>query len=161
KGKLLNVTQLTTKLPNGNRATLEVLEHPGAVLIIPLLSRVRMVLLKQYRAAIGQYIYELPAGTLEKEEKPLAAARREIVEETGYRAGRWTRLGLIYPAPGYTTEKITIFQAEDLDFKGKKPEADEVIETLTVSRRQVKELLAMGELVDAKTICALSMCGWL
>ena len=160
-GKLLKVFVKKETLPNGYRATFEMIRHPGAALVAPLLSRDRMILLRQLRPVIGAYIYELVAGTLGRGESPLACARREIIEETGFSASKFTRLGSIYPVPGYSTEKIVIFKAEGLKKVERRPEEDEVIETCVFTRAEVRKLLKSGRIVDAKTICALAMCGWL
>ena len=159
--KFLNVKKRTTKLPNGNTVALELVDHPGAVLIVPFLTRNKVILLRQFRAVINSYIFELPAGTLEKGEQPLACARREIIEETGYSARKYTKLGIIYPVPGYSTEKITMYTAEGLIMRGAACEADEVIEPLVVTRKTVRELFKAGKIIDAKTICAFAHCGWL
>ncbi len=159
--EFLNIKKRATKLPNGHTVRLELVEHPGAVLIVPFLTRDTVILLRQFRPVINAYIFELPAGTLEKGEQPLACARREIIEETGYRAKKLTRLGSIYPVPGYSTEKITLYKAENLTERGMACEADEVIETLVVTKKMVRELFAAGKIIDAKTICAFAHCGWL
>ena len=157
----LNIKKRAAQLPNGHTARLELVEHPGAVLIVPFLTRDTVILLRQFRPVINAYIFELPAGTLEKGEQPLACARREIIEETGYSAKKLTRLGIIYPVPGYSTEKITLYKAENLTERGMACEADEVIETLVVTKKMVRELFAAGKIIDAKTICAFAHCGWL
>jgi ADP-ribose pyrophosphatase len=159
--KFLNIKKHTTKLPNGHTINLELVDHPGAVLIVPFLTKDKVILLRQFRPVINAYIFELPAGTLEKAEQPLACARREIIEETGYSAKKFTRLGIIYPVPGYSTEKITIYKAEELAERGMACEADEVIETCVVTKKIVCELFASGKIIDAKTICAFAHCGWL
>jgi len=161
QGRLLKVVTQTIRLPNGAVINLEKVEHPGAVLIIPLLSRRSMVMLRQFRPVIGTYLYELPAGTIEHGEQPARCARREVQEETGYTATRLTRLGMIYPVPGYSTEKIYIYRAEGLQPGTKRPEQDEVIQARIVTRQQVRRLYGRGHIVDAKTICALLRCAWL
>ncbi len=159
--QFLNIKKRTTKLPNGHTVHIELVDHPGAVLIVPFFSRDKVILLRQFRPVINAYIFELPAGTLEKGEAPRACARREIIEETGYSAKKLTRLGIIYPVPGYSTEKITMYKAENLTQRGMACEADEVIETLVVTKKMVRELFAAGKIIDAKTICAFARCGWL
>ncbi len=161
KGKLLSLMTKEVRLPNGYMVRLEMIEHPGAALIVPFLSRNRILILKQFRPVIGSYIYELPAGTLNKGESPLSCARREIVEETGFSAARFTLLGKIYPVPGYSTEKITIYKAERLTERGKHAEKDEVITHCRADKKHIKELFKSGKIIDAKTICALAFCGWL
>jgi ADP-ribose pyrophosphatase len=159
--KFLNIKQRKIRLPNGNTIALELVDHPGAVLIVPFLTSGKVILLRQFRAVINSYIFELPAGTLEKGEQPLACARREIIEETGYSARKFTKLGTICPVPGYSTEKITLYKAEGLTLRGIACEPDEVIETLVVTRKTVRELFKAGKIIDAKTICAFAHCGWL
>ena len=131
------------------------------MLIVPFLTKDKVILLRQFRPVINSYIFELPAGTLEKSEHPLACARREIIEETGYSAKKFTRLGIIYPVPGYSTEKITLYKAEELTERGIACEPDEVIETIVVTKKIVRELFNAGRIIDAKTICAFAHCGWL
>jgi ADP-ribose pyrophosphatase len=160
-GRFLTVEQRSAVVPGGRSVQVECVRHPGAVLIVPFLSPQRIILLRQYRPVIGDWLYELPAGTLEEGEKPLACARREIIEETGYRAGLMRRLGRIYPVPGYSTEIITMFAAERLTPVGMACEDDEIIEPLIFKKKDVRELLLRGRLIDAKTICALALCGWL
>ena len=160
KGKLLKVLVKKMRLPNGYVATYEMIVHPGAALIVPFLSKDKIIMLRQLRPVIESYIYELPAGTLDKGESPLSCARREIVEETGYRAGSFKFLGSIYPVPGYSTEKIYIYKAQGLKKAVHCPEEDEAIEVHVMSRSQVKKLFKDGNIVDAKTIVALAFCGW-
>ena len=162
KGKLLNIFVREVKLPNGYIATFETIKHPGAALIVPFLTKDKIIMLKQLRPVINKYIYELPAGTLNKNESPLSCARREIAEETGYSAKKFTLLGKIYPVPGYSTEKIAIYKAEGLELeKENSSEEDEIIEIRIFNRSKIKRLFKAGILVDAKTICALALCGWL
>lgn len=159
EGRLLKLNVEKRRLPNGYRANLEIIEHPGAVLIVPFLSRDRIVLIKQYRPVIDSYIWELPAGVLHKNESPLKCAKRETIEEIGYTAGNWKKIGYIYPAPGYTTEKIAIFKAWKLSPVNYKNEADEIITPAVLTAREAGRLLRAGKMVDAKTICALKMAG--
>jgi ADP-ribose pyrophosphatase len=161
KGRLITLKTQKKKLPNGYVAHLEVVTHPGAALIVPFLDKNKIIMLRQYRPVIDSYIYELPAGTLEKREKPINCAKREIIEETSYSAARFTKLGDIFPVPGYSTEKISIYKAEGLTKKDVSPEADEVIKCVVFTKNGIQRLLKRGKLVDAKTICALAMCGWI
>jgi len=161
KGKLFRVFVKKVRLPHGFVATYEMIKHPGAALIVPFLTRDKVIMLKQLRPVIGKYIYEFPAGTLDKREAPLACARREIIEETGYAASRFKKLGVIYPVPGYSTERIFIFKAEGLKKVEHLAMEDEVIETVVLSRAEVVKLFGSGRIDDAKTIAALAYCGWL
>ncbi|MBN1353369.1 MAG: NUDIX hydrolase [Candidatus Omnitrophica bacterium] len=158
-GRLLKLCLERERLPNGHIVDLEVIRHPGAVLIVPILNREKVIMLKQYRPVINSEIWELPAGTLKKNEKPLVCAKRELVEETGFSAMKWKRLGFIYPAPGYTTEKITIYEARSIKKVEPKLQADEIIEPHILSKKAVRKLLKGGGIIDAKTICALALGG--
>jgi len=159
KGKLLKVCVKKERLPNGYLATFEMIRHPGASLIVPFLNQNTVILLRQLRPVIDSYIYEFPAGTLDNGESPLSCARREITEETGYSAKRFTLLGTIYPVPGYSTEKIFIYKAESLKPAARIPEKDEIIEHKLFTRSQIRRLFKQGKIVDAKTICGLALCG--
>ena len=161
KGRLLKVFVKKVKLPNGYVATFETIKHPGAALVIPFLAKDRVIMLRQLRPVINSYIYELPAGTLDDKESPKSCARREIVEETGYSAKKITMLGKIYPVPGYSTERIAIFKAEGLKKEIRIAEKDEVIEPRIFTKSGIKKLFKNGRIVDAKTIAAFAMCGWL
>ncbi len=163
KGKLIKVVTQTRRLPNGRWANLEIVQHPGAVLIVPFLEPDRLIMIHQFRPVLNTYLYELPAGTLNPSERPLSCASRELMEETGYRAGKLTQVGKIFPVPGYSTEVITIFKAEKLkavDNKlGLQKDPDEIIKICPMSRPQIQNLFRRGRINDAKTICALALCG--
>ena len=159
-GRLLKVHVMKRRLPHGFVATYEVIKHPGAALVVPFVSRDRVIMLRQLRPVVGGYIYEFVAGTLDNGEKPLNCAKREIIEETGYTAGRFKCLGKIHPVPGYSTEVIHIFAASGLKKLDKHtPEPDEVIESHVMTRAQVRRFFKTGRITDAKTIAALAMCG--
>lgn len=161
KGRVIRVYKERRRLPNGIYADLDVIKHPGAVLVIPFLDKDKVVLLKQYRPVIKDYLYELPAGTLEPGETPLDCAGREVIEEAGFRASKFILLGDIFPVPGYSTERIYIYRAQGLTRERSFGDADEIIERMAVSRRQVRALFKKGAIVDAKTISAFVFCGWL
>jgi ADP-ribose pyrophosphatase len=159
KGKLLKVYIKKKRLPNGYTATYEMIRHPGAALVVPFISRDRIIMLRQLRPVIGSYIYELPAGTLDRNESPAHCARREIIEEAGYCAGKLTAAGSIYPVPGYSTERIFIYKAQKLRKVRRQAEKDEVIKTFFMTRAGIRRLIKSGKLTDAKTIAALALCG--
>jgi len=161
KGRLLHLMVGDKTLPNGYRTRFEIIKHPGAALAVPFLTKDKIILLRQLRPVINSYIYELPAGTLDKKESALSCAKREIIEETGYSAEKFTKLGEIYPVPGYSTEKIIIFKAEGLRKKERLPEQDEVIKHFIFGKKKIKQLFKSGRIIDAKTISALAFCGWL
>lgn len=159
KGNFISLVSEKVLLPNGTGVILDKIIHPGAVLIVPFVSDDKIVLLRQYRPVIGKYLYEFPAGTLKPGEPLLECARRELLEETGYTAFALEKIGVIYPVPGYSTEKITIFKATGLAPGRRHAEPDEIITIRILSKSQLRSLLEKGAMNDAKTICALSMCG--
>ena len=161
KGGLLKLKTVKKRLPNGLTVRLELIEHPGAVLIVPFLSKDKIIFIRQFRPVVNSYLYELPAGTREQGEALLSCAKREMAEETGYQGGVFKRIGKIYPVPGYSTEVITIFKAEQLVKTAFLAEPDEIIKTHFFSRHHVKKLFHHRKIVDAKTISALSFIGWL
>ena len=148
-------------LPNGRTTYISYIHHPGAVIIAPLLDADTVVMIRQFRPSIGRYIYELPAGTIDLPEKPLTCAKRELMEETGFSAKKYKKLGTIYPVPGYSTEIIHIFKAEGLTAGGSHPEDYEVIDVKPLTRAQIKRMFKQGKLMDAKSICAFTHLGWL
>jgi ADP-ribose pyrophosphatase len=156
-GRLIKVYCERQKFPGGYIGDLEVVRHPGAALIVPFLSREKIIMIKQYRPIIDAYLWELPAGTLHKDETLLACAKRELEEETGYTAAQWKEIGFIYPAPGYTTEKIIIFKAEKLKEIKARHEEDELIAAEIVRKNDVVRWFKSGKIMDAKTICALAL----
>jgi len=159
KGRLLNLFVERRKFPNNYVGTLEIVKHPGAVLIVPFLNNGKIALIRQYRPVIKSTIWELPAGTLHKNEAPLVCAKRELIEEIGYKAKEWKKLGHIYPAPGYTTEKILIYEARRLEKVGSDIQEDEVIVVKELTKNQIKRLLKSGKITDSKTISALTLTG--
>lgn len=158
-GKLLNLYLVKQKFPNGYIASLEVIKHPGAVLVVPFLDKSKIVLIKQYRPVINRDIWELPAGVLSGNEKLLACAKRELTEEIGYKALKWKKIGFIYPAPGYTDEKIIIYRASGLKKVADDLQEDEIITSSVFTKQKIVKLLKSGKIVDAKTICALKLAG--
>jgi ADP-ribose pyrophosphatase len=133
--------------------------HPGAAAILPLLDDGRVLLVRQYRHAAGQWLWEIPAGTLEPGETPERCARRELREETGYEASRWSSQRLILPTPGYSSERIFLFTAGGLR-RGAAVDPDGEIEGLrALDEAALREMLGSGELHDAKTLVALAMSG--
>jgi ADP-ribose pyrophosphatase len=149
------------KLPNGRTIRISFINHPGAVIIAPFLNKNTVVMMRQFRPVLKKYIYELPAGTLDPDESTAACARRELLEETGFKTKKLTKLGSIYPVPGYSTEVIHIFKATQLTLTQAQPEEYEVIEIIPMDKHKVQRLWAQGKLMDAKSICTFAFCGWL
>jgi ADP-ribose pyrophosphatase len=155
RGKIFDVVLEKVTLPNGAVKDREIVRHPGAAAMVPLLEDGRVVLIKQYRHAVGEFVWEIPAGTLEPEEAPVACARRELVEETGYKAAKFEKLTEILPAPGYTDEHIHIFLATGLQAVDQRLEDDEVIELQPTVLDLALAMVTQGEIRDAKTIAGL------
>jgi ADP-ribose pyrophosphatase len=134
----------------------EVVRHPGAVAIVPLLDG-KVLLVRQYRAPIDKEIWELPAGTIEPGEEPLECAKRELEEETGYRAREWRKLAEFYTTPGFCDERMVLFLARGLEPRpGARAAEDESLEVRAFTFAEAKQMLLRGELEDAKTIIGLS-----
>jgi ADP-ribose diphosphatase len=157
KGKKIQVE--VHRLDNeetGKEVRREVCVHPGAVVVLPFLGE-QVVLIKNRRYAVQQVLVELPAGTLEKGEDPMNCAGRELLEETGYLAGRLKALGSFFSSPGILTEKLYAFAAYDLEKKISALEEDEEIEIMPVSFDEALEMIRTAHIMDAKTIATLLM----
>ena len=130
----------------------QLVRHPGAVVIVPILEDGKVIFERQFRFSVGDYILELPAGTLEEEENPLECARRELLEETGYIAEDWEKVAEFYLAPGYSTEYMHLFFAKNLKFLGGNLDEEEDIEILSLSREEILRSIERGEIRDAKSL---------
>lgn len=155
EGKMINVRVDRVRLPDGKESTREVVDHPGAVVIVPVLGE-KILFVEQYRYPIEQVLLELPAGKLDPGESPEECAKRELEEETGYKAKKLSYLGKIFTTPGFTTEVIHIFAAEDLEKTAQNTDPDEFIDVKEVSIEEALSLLKNAEIEDSKTICALT-----
>ena len=141
--------------PSGVRATREVITHPGSVVVLPVLADGRILLIQQYRHATRQYLWELVAGRMDPGETPKAAAARELIEETGYRARRFRIFLDIFPTPGFLEERMFILLAEGLTAGKAEPEEDEKIISRSHDRKQLEEMIRGGKLRDAKSIAGI------
>jgi ADP-ribose pyrophosphatase len=157
RGKVFELIRENITLENGTTTDVEFIEHPGATAIIPFVDETRIVLLKQYRHALKKYIWEIPAGTLDPQEDIISCAKRELIEETGFSAGQWQKLGEITPLPGYSDERIHIFLARELQPANRKLDPDEIIQTQEVSLYQALAMIGDGKIQDAKSIAGLFM----
>jgi len=155
EGKMISVRVDYVRLPDGKVSTREVVDHPGAVVIVPVLGE-KILFVEQYRYPIEQVLLELPAGKMDPAESPEECAERELEEETGYRAKTLSYLGKIFTTPGFTTEVIHIFAAEDLEKTAQNTDPDEFIDVKEVSIEEALSLLKNAEIEDSKTICALT-----
>lgn len=146
------VTRL--RLPNRAEGDWECIRHPGGALAVPVTPEGKFVLVKQYRFTAQGRLLEFPAGTIEADESPEETIRREIEEETGYRANRWQKLGEFFVAPGYSDEIIYAYLAQDLEKLENPPaqDADEDLEPILMSLEEVEKAIQMGDIADAKTI---------
>lgn len=161
RGRLFDVHVVHLRLADGRPLEREIIRHPGAVLVLPVLetaeSDVRVVMIRNERIAVGRRLWELPAGKLEPGEDPADAAARELEEETGYRAREIRKLGEFYTSPGFTDELMRVYVAEGLTFAGQRLEAGEDIEVVPVPVEESLEMAIDGRLIDGKTIAALLM----
>lgn len=148
KGRVVQVRLDTVSLPNGRTKMREIVVHPGAVAIVPLVNE-KVLLVEQYRKAIERITLEIPAGTLEEGESPEECAKRELIEETGFNASQWDKLTSYYPSPGYSSELIHIFKARGLE-KVSDAEAELPIHYMDLEDVQTK--IRTGEIKDSKTI---------
>jgi ADP-ribose pyrophosphatase len=138
---------------DGHRSTREYLRHPGAVMVIPLLDAEHVLLERQFRYPLGRSIVEFPAGKIDPGESPFECARRELLEETGYTARRWSYLGGLHNAVAYSDERIEFFLAEDLERGGEaRPDAGETLEVFEARWRQLLEWVRDGSVTDVKTM---------
>ena len=154
-GRVFDVTLESVTLPNGACTDMTIIRHPGAAAIVPLTEDHHVLMLKQYRHAIGRDWWEIPAGTFNGREEPMACAQRELAEETGYKAHTWDPLGSISPVPGYSDECIHLFLARDLSRTRRQLDFDEIIEVHTLALDQVVDMIMNGQVEDAKTIAAI------
>jgi ADP-ribose pyrophosphatase len=151
--KLFRVTEdHAVDLKTGFEIQRSVVRHAGSAVMMAVDERNRVLLVRQYRLPAGKYLWELPAGRLDPGEKPLQAARRELIEETGYRARRWTRLAKFWVSPGYVGERMTIYLATDLTAGEATPMDDERIETRWFTPKEIAAMIQSGKIEDAKTI---------
>jgi ADP-ribose diphosphatase len=151
-GRIFALDTCEVQLPNGGRASREVIRHSGATAVVAIDSQKRMLLVRQYRVASDQMMSEIPAGLLNDGENPEQCASRELQEETGYRPGQLESLGGFYTAPGYTSEYIHIFLATDLVESRLPQDTDEFIEVERVTIAQALAMIERGEIADGKTI---------
>jgi len=157
RGKLVSVRGDQVLLPNGKVAAFEIVEHPNSVVMVPVDEAGRVWFVLQHRQAAGGEILELPAGTLQAGEEPRACALRELREEIGMGAGDLIPIGSFYLAPGYATEFMYAFLAQELYADRAPADEDEVITTDPIPLEEVRRMIHRGQLQDAKSIAALAL----
>ena len=158
RGPVFWVTSERVVEPSGIRVLREVVRHTGSVVVLATTDgskELEVLLERQYRHAANDYLWELPAGRIDKGERPLAAAKRELLEETGYRAKRWKPILRLYASPGFVAEPMTVFWAQGLQAGEAQPEADEVIEQHLIPLSKAVRMVIRGAIRDAKTISGL------
>jgi ADP-ribose pyrophosphatase len=159
KGRVFSVEQAQVTLPNGREVTIDVVRHPRSVVLIPMPTPASVVLVRQYRAAVNQWLWELPAGSVDEGEEPEAAARRECHEEIGQVPQAVMRLGTFLPTPGYCDEEMVFFKLSSLETPetAATQDEDEDIEVKTFMLGETREMIRRGEISDMKTIVGLRL----
>ena len=160
-GPIVNNRVDTVRTPDGKECVRQVVEHPGGVVILPILEDGRILLIEQWRYPLGRTLIEVPAGKLDPGEHadPLKAAQRELLEETGYAADTWEPMHYIYTSPGFCDEKLYLYKATGLrKVAGQYGDEDEFIDVLTLTPEEAIAMVRTGAIVDAKTVCLLFHC---
>jgi ADP-ribose pyrophosphatase len=155
EGPVFGVRRDEVQEPSGLRTTREVVTHRGSVVVLPVLDDGRVVLIRQYRHATRQYLWELVAGGIDGGETPKRAAARELQEETGYRAKRFTVFLDVFPTPGFVEERMFILLAEGLMAGEAQPEEDEKIEVRAYTLKELKQMIQKGRLRDGKSVAGI------
>lgn len=155
KGKVFSVRRDEVSEPSGVKATRDVIDHSGSVVVMPVLDDGKIVLIRQYRYAARQYLWELVAGRIDAGENVQQAAARELIEETGLRSKKMRQFLNFWPSPGFLEERMYVLLAEGVTQGEAEPEEDERIEAKAFSRRELEKMLRTGVLRDAKTISSL------
>jgi len=155
QGKIINLRQDKVKLPDDRDTIREIVEHPGAVVILAITEKKEIVMIRQFRKPVDKVLWELPAGTLEEGEDLVSCARRELEEETGYHSQKIKKLITFFSTPGFCDERLTLFLAEDLEKKNKNEDADEFIEVQLIKPNEALRLVKENIIKDAKTIIGI------
>lgn len=156
RGRIVTLEVEDVELPNGARLRMEIVHHPGGAAIVAIDAMDRVCLLRQYRHAVGDWLWEVPAGKIDANEPPLETARRELAEEAGVAAGRWDSLGSTLTSPGVFTERVHLWLARHLEPAPAAPHDDEVFEIHWVPFDEALARALGGELCDAKTVIAIA-----
>jgi ADP-ribose pyrophosphatase len=155
EARVFRLCRETTVLPNGKTVTLEIIRHPGSSAVVPLLPDGRVAMIRQYRQSTRDYLWEIPAGTRDPGEGFLDCAKRELMEEAGFRANHLEKLTEILPAPGYSDERIQIFLAHDLNPVPQNLDADEVLDVSPLPLKEALDMVRDGRVQDGLTMIGL------
>ena len=160
-GSLLKVREDSVRLPDGKTARREWVQHPGAVIIIPLLDDQTVIMERQFRYPLGRHFLELPAGKIEPGEEPLATAQRELAEECGYTAQSWRHLATAHPCIGYSDERFELYLARELTHVERALDDGEFLEVVTMAVDDVRRYIRDGRITDVKVITGIAWLDWL
>lgn len=152
EGKIINLRVDTVELENQKYTKREIVEHKGASAIVAITDKNELLLVKQYRKAVEDFLYEIPAGLLNIAEEPIECALRELREETGYEAKKINKIIEFYTSPGFCNEKVHLFKAEELTFVATDFDEDECVETFAVTKEEAKKMIETGRIMDSKTL---------
>jgi ADP-ribose pyrophosphatase len=158
EGRVFTILVDDVRYPSGNHSVREVAVHSGGAVVLAVDTSRNILLVRQHRYPLSEFIWELPAGKLNRGEDPLDCAQRELAEETGYRSDRWTKLTAIYTSPGFCSERLHIYLAESIVPRPEGRALEEGEETMTLSSVPLRDAVAMierGEIVDGKSICGI------
>lgn len=157
RGRIFHFVTEALTLPNGRKTDMAFIRHPGSTAVVPLLDDLTVVMEVQYRHPVGEYLLEIPAGTLAHGESPLDCARRELKEETGFEAREFVELGKIHIIPAYSDEVIHVFIARGLTPSKQNLDDDEIIEVVNYPLEQALQMVDEGRVTDALTVLSLQM----
>ena len=155
KGKIITLRQDKVKLPDGKETTREIIEHPGAVVILALTDDQKIIMIRQFRVAANEVLWELPAGKVEDGEDLVRCAKRELEEETGYYPRKIKKLLSFFSTPGFCNERLTLFLAQDLEERSKNEDDDEFIQVKSLKISEVLKMIKGNVIKDAKTIIGI------
>ena len=157
RGRIFNFVTEALTLPNGRNTEMAFIRHPGSTAVVPLLDDLTVVMELQYRHPAGEYLLEIPAGTMASGESPLDCARRELKEETGFEAEEFVKLGKIHIIPAYSDEVIHVYVAKGLTPSKQNLDDDEIIEVVNYPLKQALQMVDEGRITDALTVLSLQM----
>lgn len=155
EGKIINLRVDTVELENQKYAKKEIVEHKSASAVVAITEKNELLLVRQYRKAVEDFLYEIPAGILNIAEEPIECALRELREETGFEAKKIKKLYEFYTSPGFSNEKIYLFKAEDMTFTSTDFDEYEFVETIAVSKEEAAKMIETGKIMDSKTLIGI------